>query len=336
MTSDRLKPGIHFHSIEIPPVGTHNTLPPFNSQMEKGMKLEIHVIRIIGKSDGPKIYVGGGTHGDETNGIEAALTIKEHIDPSTLNGEIVIVPVQNPGGLQYRMRLNPYDPIDPDWVHPGNPDGTYTQRVKHILNDLARDADCVIDLHTAGRGGINNSMIYTPPEIGNGAGKRSLKLSKAFGGDRIIQGDKEEDYGWPVTYAMPFVAVREGRAGIYAEAGEGGAVTPHPGHVEYFVTGVLNVLKVMGMIDGEPVNQGERIVVDPLKENAISIEAKDFGIHSPLASVGDTVKKGQRLAQVRKIPTGLDNFDSPIDGLVTWQQSYGPVAKGERLFTISP
>ena len=90
------------------------------------------------------------------------------------------------------------------------------------------------------------------------------------------------------------------------------------------------------MIDGEPVNQGERIVVDPLKENAISIEAKDFGIHSPLASVGDTVKKGQRLAQVRKIPTGLDIFYSPIDGLVTWQQSYGPVSKGERLFTISP
>jgi len=57
MTSDRLKPGIHFYSIEIPPVGTHNTLPPFNSQMEKGMKLELNIIRIIGKGNGPKKYV---------------------------------------------------------------------------------------------------------------------------------------------------------------------------------------------------------------------------------------------------------------------------------------
>ena len=66
-------------------------------------------------------------------------------------------------------------------------------------------------------------------------------------------------------------AVRKGRAGIYAEAGEGGSVTPHPSHVEYFVTGILNVLKAMGTIDDEAVNQGERIVVDPLKENAISV-----------------------------------------------------------------
>jgi len=60
MTSDRLKPGIHFHSIEIPPVGTHNTLPPFNSQMEKGMKLELNIIRILGKGNGPKYMLAVG------------------------------------------------------------------------------------------------------------------------------------------------------------------------------------------------------------------------------------------------------------------------------------
>jgi predicted deacylase len=336
MLNSITEPGIYYHSYELPPVGTHNTLPPFSSQMMKGIKLEIHVIKIIGNINGPKIYVGGGIHGDETNGIEAALKIQEFMKPSNLKGKIIIVPVQNPGGLHYRMRLNPYDPIDPDWVHPGKPTGTYTQRVKHILNNLARNADCVIDLHTAGRGGINNTMIYTPPETGNGAGKLSLELSIAFGGDRIIQGEKDEDYGWPVTNTMPFVAARGGRAGIYAEAGEGGSVTPNPKHVDYFVTGILNVLKVMGMIDGKPVIQGERVVVDPLRENSISVRVKEFGIHSPLTCVGNKVKKGQILAKVRKIPSGIDKFDSPINGIVTWQQSFGPVSKGDRLFTISP
>jgi predicted deacylase len=233
------------------------------------------------------------------------------------------------------MRLNPYDPIDPDWIHPGRPTGTYTQRIKHILNSLARDADCVIDLHTAGRGGINNTMIYTPPETGTGAGKKSLELSIVFGGDRIIQGEKDEDYGWPVSNTMPFVAAREGRAGIYAEAGEGGSVTPHHEHVDYFVTGILNVLKVMEMIEGKPIDQGEKVVVDPLNENTASVKAKEFGIHSPMISIGSKVKKGQKLAKVRKIPSGIDIFNSPIDGIVTWQQSYGPVSKGDRLFTIS-
>ena len=69
-------------------------------------------------------------------------------------------------------------------------------------------------------------MIYVPPESGNGAGNRSLELAKKFGGDRIVFGVKEDDYGWPVRNAMPFVAVREGKIGLYAEAGVGGAGIP--------------------------------------------------------------------------------------------------------------
>ena len=331
-----MKPGVHHQTFEIAPVGTHNTLPPFSSQMDKGVTANIHVIRIIGHSSGPKVYVGGGIHGDETNGIEAALRVANQIDYKELKGEVVIVPVQNPVGFKYRMRLNPYDPIDPDWVHPGNPKGTYTQRVKHILNELVADADCVIDLHTAGRGGINNTMIYVPPETGNGAGEKSLELSLSFGGDRIIQGKQLEDYGWPVEYAMPFVAVREGRAGIYAEAGGGGAKIPNQGFVEYLVTGVLNVFKKMDMIVGEPVIQGERQIVDPLKDQDISVRVEALGIHRPLAQVGERVKKGQVMAEVSLIPTGVQKYESPIDGVVMWQQSFGPVQKGDRLFTVSP
>ncbi|MFX1514111.1 MAG: hypothetical protein ACFFCQ_16145 [Promethearchaeota archaeon] len=55
--------------------------------------------------------------------------------------------------------------------------------MKHVLNQLVTTADCVIDLHTAGRDGTNNPMIYVPPEIGNGTGKRSLERSLAFGGE---------------------------------------------------------------------------------------------------------------------------------------------------------
>lgn len=336
MSDVSMKPGAHHESFEIPPVGTHNTLPPFNSQMDKGLALNIHVIRIIGESSGPKVYVGGGIHGDETNGIDAALRIADHVDYKALKGEVLIVPVQNPGGLQYRMRLNPYDPIDPDWVHPGNPKGTYTQRIKFILNGLASDADCVIDLHTAGRGGINNTMIYVPPETGNGAGKRSLELSLAFGGDRIIQGKQLEDYGWPVKNAMPFVAVRDGRAGIYAEAGGGGGGIPNQEFVKYLATGVINVLKKMNMLDGESMSQGEKVVVDPLIDNDVSVRVDALGIHRPLIKVGQRVKKGQVLAEVSLIPSGVERYESPIDGLVMWQQSFGPISKGDRLFTISP
>ena len=336
MTKINLQPGIYYEKHVIPPVGTHNTVPPFSNKMNPGVKADIDVIRIIGKRAGPKLYVGGGIHGDEINGVEAILRIQRQLDFNDVKGELILVPVQNPAGYMFRSRSNPYDPIDPDWVHPGEPTGSYSKRMKHILNKLASKADCVIDMHSAGRGGSNNPMIYTPPETGNGAGKRSLELSKAFGGDRIIQGAKEEDYSWPVKYAMPFVAAREGRAGIYPEAGQGGSTLPEDSYVEYFVTGVLNVMKAMGMLDGEIVEQGERLVVDPLKDGTQTVRTVNGGIFNPVVDNGDSVTKGQILAEIHSIPKGIEEIKAPIDGLVIFIRTYGPIEEGGRLISISP
>ncbi|MDP6458055.1 MAG: succinylglutamate desuccinylase/aspartoacylase family protein [Candidatus Bathyarchaeota archaeon] len=336
MNSKNLKPGKYYEKHNIPPVGTHNTIPPFSTKMKSGVEVDIDVIRIIGQQAGPTLYVGGGIHGDEINGVEAILRLQDQIDFNDVKGELILVPVQNPAGYVFRSRSNPYDPIDPDWVHPGSPTGAYSKRMKYILNTLASEADCVIDMHTAGRGGSNNPMAYTPPEIGNGAGKRSLELSIAFGGDRIIQGDNEEDYGWPVQLAMPFVAVREGRAGIYPEAGQGGSGLPEEEYVEYFITGVLNVMKAMGMLDGEIVDQGERVVVDPLEDGTKTVRTVNGGIFNPVVDNGDSVKKGQLLAEVHSIPKGIEEIKAPIDGLVIFIRTYGPIEEGGRLISISP
>jgi predicted deacylase len=264
------------------------------------------------------------------------LRIQGQVDFNDVKGELILVPVQNPVGYLFRSRLNPYDPIDPDWVHPGESTGSFSKRMKHILNTLASEADCVIDMHSAGRGGSNNPMIYAPPEIGNRAGTRSLELSIAFGGDRIIQGDKEEDYGWPVQFAMPFVAVREGRAGIYPEAGQGGSGLPEDSYVEYFVTGVLNVMKAMGMLDGEIFEQGERLVVDPLKDGTQTVRTVNGGIFNPVVDNGDSVTKEQLLAEVHSIPKGIEEIKAPIDGLVIFIRTYGSIEAGGHLISISP
>lgn len=208
--------------------------------------------------------------------------------------------------------------------------------MKYILNQLAATADCVIDLHTAGRDGTNNSMIYVPPEIGNSAGKRSLELSLAFGGDRIVYGTSEDDYGWPVKFAMPFVAVREGKTGLYIEAGSGGAGVPEERFVNYFITGIRNVLKTMGMLEGEIKEQGERIVVDPCLERDQILRAPVGGIFNPLIQIGDKVKPDQLLAKIHCIPEGEEKITAPVGGLITYLQRSGPTAKADQLLVISP
>lgn len=326
---------IHYEALKIPAVSTHNTISPFNMEMNGGIEVEIHVIKIIGSEKGPTVYVGGGTHGDEINGIEAVLRLPSLLDKIDIKGTLILVPLQNPAAYKFRARLNPYDPIDPDWVHPGDPKGKYTQRMKYHLRNLWINSDCIIDLHTSGRKGSNNSMIYVPPENGNGSGNESLRLSKAFGGDRIIFGSKEENYGWPVKNAMPFVAVRNGKAGLYPEAGNGGSSIPKERHVKYFTTGVMNVLKKMGLITGDIVKQGEVLVVDPLEEKNIFLKARIEGIFNPTVEVGEKVRKGQLLAEIHAIPKGIQKIISPMEGLVTYRHFLGPTTTGENLYTIS-
>jgi predicted deacylase len=336
MSDKKVTSGIHYEKIVIPPSGTHNTVAPFTSKMVKGEDVEIHAIKINGKKKGPTVYVGGGMHGDEINGTEAILRIPKMIDSKNLRGKLILVPVQNPGGYSFRTRLSPYDPIDPDWIHPGKKGGTYSHRMKYILNSLASEADCVIDLHTSGRGGSNNPMIYVPPETGNGAGEKSIELARAFGGDRIIYGDNEDDYGWPVHLAMPFVAVKEGKMGLYPEAGQGGSYLPEERFVNYFVKGVLNVLKKLNMIDGKVEEQGEILVQEPTEIQDQSVRVRKGGLFNPIVDVGDSVIKGDKMGEIHSIPKGVFEIKAPVTGLITWMATYGTIGDNGRVFTVSP
>jgi hypothetical protein len=326
---------IETKSIKIEPVGTHNTIQPFSSQIKKGIESEIRVIEIRGDSPKPKIYVGGGTHGDELNGVAACIKLGKIIPTCRMRGTVILVPLQSPAAFSFRERLNPFDPIDPDWIHPGEVNGTYSQRIKHVLNSLAGDADCVIDLHTSGRGGMNNPMVYIPPETGNGAGNRSLELAKSFGGDRLVFGTGEDEYGWLVRNAMPFVAVREGRMGLYVEAGVGGAGIPDQRYVDYFVKGVLNVMKTLGMIEGGVEEQGERVIASPTGLEMGVFSPLD-GLFMPIEALGRRVRRGAALAQVWGLDGRIETVYSKGEGLITYMNQFGSVGSGDRLFTISP
>ncbi|MFX1514112.1 MAG: succinylglutamate desuccinylase/aspartoacylase family protein [Promethearchaeota archaeon] len=87
-------------------------------------------------------------------------------------------------------------------------------------------------------------------------------------------------------------------------SGSGGAGVLEDRFVNYFITGVLNVLKTMGMLEREIREQGERVVVDPYIEKDQSIQAPVGGIFNPKVQIGDKVKTGQLLAEIHCISEG--------------------------------
>ena len=86
-------------------------------------------------------------------------------------------------------------------------------------------------------------------------------------------------------------------------------------------TGVLNVMKYLGMIEGEAnVNKKVRI----LKEPQVLISARKGGLFLAFTKTGQEVKKGQVLARIVNLRGEVvETLTSPIDGIIMCRTNYG-------------
>ena len=105
--------------------------------------------------------------------------------------------------------------------------------------------------------------------------------------------------------------------------------------MEYLVTGVYNVMKSLGMIEGDIVKQGKRIVVDPLKDDSVRIKSPVEGVFFPVVETGVTVEEGELMGKVYGIPSGVFEILAQRGGYITWRCSFGSIGKDGNLFTIS-
>ena len=96
-----------------------------------GEKEIIPIIVVRGKKDGPILWLNGATHGDEPEGPYSIFMALDDIDPESLAGTVVAVPVMNVGAFAAGNRGNPLDTFayDLNRVYPGRPDGYPTERI---------------------------------------------------------------------------------------------------------------------------------------------------------------------------------------------------------------
>src|SRR5690606_25703930 len=91
----------------------------------------------------------GQVHGDEINGVLAALRFVRGLDPAGMQGNVVVTPSANPHALDSRRKRNPYDELDLDQCYPGSPTGLISERLAHALfSEIRGTADMLINLHT--------------------------------------------------------------------------------------------------------------------------------------------------------------------------------------------
>jgi predicted deacylase len=108
----------------------------------------------IASGDGPTALVVGGVHGDEPEGVIAALNLIREVEPHDVAGRLIVIPCLSPEAAQAYTRLWPSG-ANMNRSFPGSPTGSADEQLADFLTRyLFPRADIVVDMHSAGKNGM--------------------------------------------------------------------------------------------------------------------------------------------------------------------------------------
>jgi len=300
---------------------------------------------IRGTKSGPTVSIISGIHACEYTGPVACLRLADEIDPATLSGTILIVPVVNLRSFELRTPfVSPLDGRNMFTLFPGNPDGSFSEQVAYAISDrLVRGADAFFDLHS---GDLFEAIpphacyqLSDDPEID----RRSEALARLFEIDLVnvmgegideLTGSSEETgvsyYGIPSRYMSTGTAARSGVPSVLLEVGGAGVLDMNL--VEMEVRGFKNVFRHLGMLEGEPATDIPHTVCYGM----YVVTSRFGGIFLPDVAPGDRLKAGQRIGEMRDLRgTVLAEFESPLSGVVLMMFTSPVRVSGETLLILA-
>ncbi len=283
------------------------------SDLASHIVMPVGIIR--GKEDGPTITITGGLLANEFCGVEGASRLYSDVDPTKMKGTLIIIPVVNMMCFQHRTPWyqiqNSYTPFDGKHLNrcfPGDPNGSPSEvLVYRLLHDYVLKSDAHIDF----RGGdLHESHVeHTITSVTGGElDQKSIDLANVFGMRFTLPRPSTNSAG-----TLIYETVKRGVPSIISESGIGYVTQPIEKFIQLHIDGTINLMKHMGMMEGEPVKpETQHFIYDGAK-----VKASASGIFHAYLDQGDKVKVGQVIGKI----TGLDNvvlmeITSPVDGLV--------------------
>jgi predicted deacylase len=238
---------------------------------------------------GPTIVILGGVHGDETQGVRAAMRVAQAAFQSDLDGRLLIVPVAHEAAFLAASRVSPLDHGNLARAFPGSATGTPTERLAHLLEqEVLSQADLVVDLHSSGVHYTIATLVGYPDDGGPGAA-RAARGAAAM--------------GMPVIWRHPG-PMPPGRTGsgsfargvpfLYTESPEADDLA------DLYLGGVLRLLAAEGVIapDDAPRSTGptRRLVGDGDLDSS-SVRAPGAGLVEVCVRPLDRVEAGRPVAR---------------------------------------
>src|SRR5712691_10088939 len=216
--------------------------------------LEFPLADIRGARDGPTVAIITGMHGGEYSGPLAAMRLVQQTDPGALAGRLLIVPVLSTQGFLLRtMQLSPIDEREMHYVWPGNPEGTYSEALIDMLFGVVKDSDYLLDLHSGEMAQALEPYVCVPWLTDGPLWDASLMLGQAFNVPFV---DRRAIADTPL--ALPKALLDRGIPNVWTEIGRNGLTDERYTSLQY--DGLVNVLRILDMMPGEPRAFAPRVV----------------------------------------------------------------------------
>lgn len=262
------------------------------------MPVQLRKLEFSSSSAGPKLLITGGVHGDEFEPMAAirrlASLFEQHASEVVeFRGTVTLIPVVNESAFLRGHRCGD-DGLDLARTCPGRSDGSVTEQTAWALSEAIHDADYYIDLHTGGTElsvyPLSGYMLH--PDIAILETQR--RMARAFNLPVV----------WGTSAALEGRSLSVARdANVPAIYGEYlGSASCDPAGVDAYVTGCLNIMTELGMLNRE--RPASRIVhfVEDAQPNAghmqICNPSPATGYFETNVKPGDAVRVGDPLGTI--------------------------------------
>lgn len=293
--------------------------------------VQLPVIVVAGKKEGPVLWINGTVHGDELNGSYAAWELSGKIDPEQLSGTLVVTPICNPIAFECRNKISAIDNMDMDTAFPGDPEGMMTQRIAHLIyREIKANAGAVISFHTMATPYRADpySVRKLIPGVSDEVNQVSEGMQRAFGVVTNclvdLRGDTNELPG-VTNGALDITCMKDGIPAFMGEMGQGGKVETE--YVEAAKKGILNVMRYLKMLEGPVEKPGRQVLITKRR----FLRSDKGGMIRMNVKSGDEVKAGESLLNLHYYGDEMESYPARTDCYVIGVRENPVVSTGDRV-----
>lgn len=262
------------------PAGSYRQLAWSATELFEGLPVDTPVLVLHGRNPGPILCLTAAIHGDEINGIEIVRRVLHGLQPSTLTGTVIGVPIVNIQGFRRGTRYLP-DRRDLNRHFPGTTTGSAASRIANsFFNNVVRHCDALVDIHT---GSFERSNLPQLRADLADAGVRAL--ANGFGATVIVNSQ-------PRPGTLRYAATLSGVPTVTLEAG--GPEQLEQEEVTQGVRGIETLLRTLGMVVSER-SDTER---EETYYRSAWVRADRGGILIASVGLGSRVSEGDLLGKI--------------------------------------